>query len=361
MLLNTGRKLALGFVLALATGSVLTGCQTKAGEPSTQSPAGTQGSVTEVSASPAGTPGKNGAVDAIAFDAQEAVILIGQPRKLAVFGLNAKKEKTGLTDAKNVTYSSSKPEVATVDANGTVTAGDKAAIGSSSVITAQYKGKSASVTVKVKYALEETVKSVSGKNIVTNETDMAVVINKKRGLPDKYEPADLTEPKVDFSFSGKSEKKLLRKEAAEALEKLFKLASQDSIKLYGVSGYRSKATQTTIYNYNIKTQGQEETDKVSAKPGFSEHQTGLAIDVSSQSAKFALEETFGATKEGKWLAANAHKAGFIIRYPKGKESITGYSYEPWHIRYVGLDIANDIHESGQTLEEYFQDALPVNG
>lgn len=357
------KKLTMGLLLTLTAGSVLVaGCQGKEGQATTPSAAtGTHAPSTAPSAGPTVSTGKNGSVEAIAFDAAEMTLSPGKSQLLELAGLNAKKEKTAISDSKSVTYTSSKPDIITVDANGTVKAESKAAIGASSVITASYKGKTAALTVKVKYALEDTVKTVSGKNIVTNETDIAVLVNKKRGLPDNYEPTDLTEPKVEFSFSGKSEKKMLRKEAAEALEKLFKQASNDGIKLYGVSGYRSRSTQTTIYNYNVKTQGQEETDKVSAKPGFSEHQTGLAIDVSSQSAKFALEEVFGTTKEGKWLAEHAHETGFIIRYPKGKESITGYSYEPWHIRYVGTEMAKEIYENKWTLEEYFQDALPVNG
>ena len=90
-----------------------------------------------------------------------------------------------------------------------------------------------------------------------------------------------------------------------------------------------------LYANNVKRKGQEHTDRFSAKPGHSEHQTGLTMDVSSKSANNELELTFANTKEGKWLKENAHRAGFIIRYPKGKESITGYAYEPWHIRYVG--------------------------
>ncbi|EAO56830.1 D-alanyl-D-alanine metallocarboxypeptidase [Bacillus thuringiensis serovar israelensis ATCC 35646] len=89
----------------------------------------------------------------------------------------------------------------------------------------------------------------------------------------------------------------------------------------------------------------------SAKPGHSEHQTGLVMDVSAKSFDNKLEQEFEQTKEGKWLAKNAHKTGFIIRYPKGKEDVTGYEYEPWHIRYVG-DIATNLFEKGLTLEEY---------
>ncbi|MEJ9148860.1 M15 family metallopeptidase, partial [Bacillus thuringiensis] len=158
-------------------------------------------------------------------------------------------------------------------------------------------------------------------------------------------------PNVPFSFSGTVEKSHLRKEAAEALEKLFDLAKQEGIQLHAVSGFRSYDYQQRLYANNVKRKGQEHTDRFSAKPGHSEHQTGLTMDVSSKSANNELELSFANTKEGKWLKENAHCTGFIIRYPKGKESITGYAYEPWHIRYVG-DIAKNIYKQKQTLEEY---------
>ncbi len=358
------KKLAVCVLGSLLAGSVvLSGCGNDKAGPSSSAPASSPAgsAAAPASVSPSTATVKNGSVQSIAFDAAQATVAPGQTLPLALTGLNAKKEKTTIPDAKAIVYTSDKPELLAVDANGVVKPGPKGVTGSHAVISAEYQGKKATVGVTIKYALEDTVKTVSGKNIVTNETDIAVVVNKERGLPDTYEPTDLTEPNVDFSFSGKADKRMLRKEAAQALEKLFKQASGDGIKLYGVSGYRSRATQVSVYNNNVKTQGQAEADKVSARPGFSEHQTGLAIDVSSQSAKFALEEVFGTTKEGKWLAEHAHETGFIIRYPKGKESITGYSYEPWHIRYVGVDIAKVVYENRWTLEEYFRNAVPVNG
>ncbi|SHM85198.1 D-alanyl-D-alanine carboxypeptidase [Ruminococcus flavefaciens] len=112
------------------------------------------------------------------------------------------------------------------------------------------------------------------------------------------------------------------------------------------SGFRSYATQNTIYNNYVASDGVEVADTYSARPGHSEHQTGLAIDVNS------ISNDFIGTPECEWLAKNAHKYGFIIRYPKGKESITGYRYEPWHIRFVGIDTATAIYNSGLCLEEY---------
>ncbi|MGF2716768.1 M15 family metallopeptidase, partial [Bacillus cereus] len=184
-----------------------------------------------------------------------------------------------------------------------------------------------------------------------NANDIEVVVNKKNKLPDNYKPKDLVVPNVSFAYEGVEEKSHLRKEASNSLEKLFELAKKDGIQLNAVSGFRSAEYQTKVYNRNVKQDGKEYADKFSAKPGHSEHQTGLSIDVSSKAYNNKLEQGFANTKEGKWLESNAHKTGFIIRYPKGKEDITGYSYEPWHIRYVG-DIAEDIYNKGLTLEEY---------
>ncbi|GIP28183.1 putative carboxypeptidase YodJ [Paenibacillus sp. J23TS9] len=205
-------------------------------------------------------------------------------------------------------------------------------------------------------ALQTTIKEVDGKEVVTNPEAMTVIVNKQRSLPDGYEPTDLVEPNVPFSFDGPHEKRHLRKEAADALEKLFAGAKDDGIELRAVSGYRSYKRQRSIYENNVKTKGEEYASRVSAVPGTSEHQTGLTIDVSSPSVKNELEENFGDSVEGQWLAAHAADYGFVIRYPKGEEDVTGYVYEPWHIRYIGTDLAQDVAKSGMTLEEYFDEA-----
>jgi zinc D-Ala-D-Ala carboxypeptidase len=201
--------------------------------------------------------------------------------------------------------------------------------------------------------LARTVKiNDKGAAEVTNMTDMLVVVNKKRTIRPTYTPPDLVQPNIPFSFPGKSPRKLMRKQAAHALEQLFVQAKRDKVDLLGQSAYRSYATQKAIFDENVKEKGKAVANQTSAIPGESEHQTGLAIDLSSHRVGFTLEENFGATPEGKWLAKNASRYGFIIRYPKGKEKITGYSYEPWHIRYVGPKIAQEIAAKGITLEEY---------
>lgn len=220
------------------------------------------------------------------------------------------------------------------------------------VYTNQSIGKE---TIKTNYETRENSinreRNGTSNNIASSFASVQAVVNKEYGLPEDYKPEDLVVPNVPFSFSGTLEKSYLRKEAAEALEKLFDIAKKEGIQLNAVSGFRSYDYQKNLYANNVKRKGQEHTDRFSAKPGHSEHQTGLTMDVSSKSANNELELTFANTKEGKWLKENAYRAGFIIRYPKGKESITGYAYEPWHIRYVG-DIAESIYNKKLTLEEF---------
>ena len=121
------------------------------------------------------------------------------------------------------------------------------------------------------------------------------------------------------------------------------------LNLWIASGYRSYATQKRLYNNYVSSDGKEAADTYSARPGYSEHQTGLAFDLNS------VEESFANTDEGKWVKDNCYRYGLIIRYPKGKESITGYIYEPWHLRYVGVKLATKLYNDGDwiTLEEYF--------
>ena len=198
------------------------------------------------------------------------------------------------------------------------------------------------------------IKEVDGRNIIQNPTNTVSLVNKEFGLPDGYVPDDLIRPKVSFSFGDQDiEKSYLREEAGKALEEMFNAAQKDGVYLYAVSGYRSFTRQQDVFAAEINRVGEEKALEAVAYPGNSEHQTGLAMDISSESVGFLLEEGFTDTKEGKWLANNAHQYGFILRYPKGKEAITGYKFEPWHFRFVGKKSAKDIYENDWTLEEYF--------
>lgn len=135
-------------------------------------------------------------------------------------------------------------------------------------------------------------------------------------------------------------------EASEQIKVMFEAAKLDGISLWVKSGYRSYIDQKIIYNGYVERDGNEAADTYSARPGHSEHQTGLAFDLNSTASSFA------DTPEAKWIAENSYKYGFIVRYPKGKESITGYMYEPWHVRYIGVEKAKEVYESGLSLEEF---------
>lgn len=134
--------------------------------------------------------------------------------------------------------------------------------------------------------------------------------------------------------------------ANAALQEMFSAAEADGIKLFVKSGFRSYLTQKSLYNSYVKRDGATAADRYSARAGHSEHQTGLAFDINKANSNFA------GSPEANWLAANCYKYGFIIRYPEGKEAITGYIHEPWHIRYLGVDIATAVYNSGLCLEEY---------
>lgn len=189
-------------------------------------------------------------------------------------------------------------------------------------------GNTSSITRKVKVTSKGgIIPQVKEEDGITY-FDGTIVVNKKYTVSKTYAPG-------------------LKDTTYDAFTKLQKEAKKKDYVINILSGYRDYTYQEKLYNNYIKKYGKEKADTFSAQPGKSEHQTGLALDVGK------LDTSFGDTKEGKWLATNAHKYGFIIRYPKGKEKITGYEYEPWHIRYLGKDLATKVYKSGLTLEEYF--------
>ena len=179
---------------------------------------------------------------------------------------------------------------------------------------------------------------------IFDPSSLTVCVNKSRQLPSTYQPSDLVLPNVRSANS--NNRLYMRKEAAGALEELFKAAEKENYYLYAISGYRSYSYQKSIYN---------PYSGYSAPAGASEHQLGLAMDITLAKYNGTLSVDFGNTKEGKWVKENAHKYGFIIRYLQGKEDITGYNYEPWHLRYLGVDLATELYEKNITLEEYYGD------
>ena len=183
--------------------------------------------------------------------------------------------------------------------------------------------------------------------IVEKPESILVLVNKNNKLKRDYIPELV---KLDTSYS--NDNKYLRKEAKDAFEQLVKQAKKKKLSIKIVSAYRSYNYQETLFKNYIKEYSKKYALNCSAKAGHSEHQTGLAIDVMGSNKDYNL---FEETEEFKWMKDNAYKYGFILRYPKGKENITGFKYEPWHYRYVGKDIAEQIHNKNITLEEYFKE------
>ena len=138
----------------------------------------------------------------------------------------------------------------------------------------------------------------------------------------------------------------LRPELTKAWSAMRADARKDGVSLSIISGFRSYASQQSVFASKVRQHGRKDAERRSARPGYSEHQTGLAIDVNS------ISQSWGNTRAGKWVAANAHRYGFIVRYPRGKESITGYRWEPWHLRYVGAPTATHLKKTGLTLDQY---------
>lgn len=209
------------------------------------------------------------------------------------------------------------------------------------------------------------------------------LINRLHPLPPDFVPDDLTAPRIPFDALPDDPKRLLSRPAAQAAEKLFQAAAKDCMALYGISGYRPYARQRELFeahmaahpelalsppaplapmpsggNSAAKDAGTAAAGRSApvilavAPPGASEHQSGLALDVSCPAAGLELTEDFARTPEGAWLSRNAPLYGFVIRYPRGKETVTGCPWEPWHIRYVTRPLALYLDMTGLTLDEY---------
>lgn len=226
-------------------------------------------------------------------------------------------------DATNkvVSFMSSNQEIATVNTNGLISA-KKAGSCKVSVMSFSGDGVIVEVDIKVK---EKPV--VVNQQVSVTYIQGILVVNKSYPLPSSYNPG-------------------LNGEAMAAFESMKKAAAIEGINLFIVSGFRSYSHQATLYKNYVSISGRTETDRFSARPGHSEHQSGLALDLNSASSSFA------GTKEAIWLANNSFSFGFIVRYPQGKEAITGYKYEPWHMRYLGIENATKVFNSGLCLEEY---------
>lgn len=190
-------------------------------------------------------------------------------------------------------------------------------------------------------------------SLLTRPDGQLILVNKTTPIDLAYTPSDLVLPTVPYRTDKPHEEVTVRKVLVEPLAGLFADAKAANIELMIGSAYRSAKLQETYFNSYAAASGHEEAEKYSAHPGTSEHQLGLAVDLTTIDRHCYLTECFGETPAGKWLAANVHRFGFILRYPNGKSDITGYNYEPWHFRYVGMTTATAIYESGLTYEDAF--------
>ena len=222
---------------------------------------------------------------------------------------------------KDELWTSSDESVAIVDAYGNITGVGE---GKCTVTVASCDNPSVKADVAVTVEAAPDVPVVDGVTYI----DGILIANKTYALPASYNPGGLTG------------------ECSTAFQNLVNGAAADNINIYLSSGFRSYDYQAQIYNNYVAMDGQANADTYSARPGHSEHQTGLAIDCN------IIDDSFAGTPEAIWPENHCHEYGFIIRYPKSKESITGYKYEPWHIRYLGVDKAKAVHDSGLCLEEY---------
>ena len=178
----------------------------------------------------------------------------------------------------------------------------------------------------------------------TDPNSIWVIVNKQHPLnPLDFAPADLVSV-------GNGQQ--MRSAAAQALSTMLAAAKTAGFVVTPASGYRSYATQVSVYNNEVNSYGQATADSESARPGYSEHQTGLAVDLASDGC--SITDCFGTTPGGKWVTANAYKYGFLLRYPADKTDTTGYRAEAWHFRYIGVSLATELQKQHiATLEEFF--------
>ena len=190
---------------------------------------------------------------------------------------------------------------------------------------------------------EATTNKTTSQYPLNQADSIWMIVNTQHPLPADYSPTSL-------QTVGNEQ---LRSEAADNVTKLIAGAKTYGINLKIISGYRSYAAQKSVYNSYVTRDGQTRADTYSARPGYSEHQTGLAADLGHGNGQCDLEICFATSAGGMWLAAHAHDYGFVIRYAEDKTAITGYQFEPWHIRYVGTDLAAKVTSQKVSLEEYF--------
>lgn len=190
-------------------------------------------------------------------------------------------------------------------------------------------------------------------SVIANPYSHLVLVNKHNRLPSGFKQNNLVNMNRKYTVND-GKQYLLESEAYEKFVQMADAARGEGISIRAVSAYRTEDYQRRLYNKKTKTLGKLNVDNYSARAGFSEHQTGLAVDINSTKKSFEYTDVF------KWLQKHAHEYGYILRYPKGEKWITGYEYEPWHYRYVGIEAAKIIHQEGSTYEQYYAKYIAVN-
>ncbi|WP_395398326.1 D-alanyl-D-alanine carboxypeptidase family protein [Arthrobacter sp. UC242_113] len=277
-------------------------------------------------------------------------------------------EASGTTSAASGTASPAASATGTSAASGSASASNSAAASgsaspsaTSSASTGAAKSPSASATPSTTAAAAppSAASRLPKQYSLTAPSSPWVIVNKHRPLkPANYVPADLVQPRVALAVTGEASQ--LNRTTAAAAERMFAAAAAAGVTMTLASGYRSYATQTVTYNGWVSSQGRAAADTASARPGYSEHQTGWAFDIGDGGGACSFQPCFDEQPAAVWAKANAHRFGFVVRYPFMQHTITGYFYESWHLRYIGVEAAMDMRKRGiATLEQYFGlDAAP---